>query len=60
MKTSLLRHLYEEKSMHLKGGLYHQTQVKLAYNSNRIEGSLLSEEQTRYIYETNTLSVSAG
>lgn len=43
--------------MALKGGLYHQTQVKLAFNSNRIEGSRLSEEQTRYIYETNTLSV---
>jgi Fic family protein len=49
--------LREEKSMRLKGGLYHQTQIKLAYNSNRIEGSKLSEEQTRYIYETNTLSV---
>ncbi len=57
MKTSLLRHLQEEKAMRLKGGLYHTTQIKLAYNSNRIEGSLLSEEQTRYIFETNTLSV---
>jgi Fic family protein len=57
MKISLLRHLWEEKSMRLKGGLYHQTQIKLAYNSNRIEGSKLSEEQTRYIYETNTLSI---
>jgi Fic family protein len=57
MKTSLLKHLQEEKSMRLKGGLYHTTQIKLAYNSNRIEGSALSEEQTRYIFETNTLSV---
>lgn len=43
--------------MKLKGGLYHQTQVKLAFNSNRIEGSRLSEEQTRYIYEANTLNM---
>ena len=53
--TELLEHLLEEKRMRLKGGLYHITQVKLAYNSNRIEGSRLSEEQTRYIFETNTL-----
>lgn len=51
----LLNLLREEKGMKLKGGLYHQTQVKLAYNSNRIEGSKLSEDQTRYIYETNTI-----
>ena len=42
--------------MKLKGGLYHQTQIKLCYNSNRIEGSKLSEEQTRYIFETNTIN----
>jgi len=53
----LLGHLQEEKRMKLKGGLYHQTQVKLCYNSNRIEGSRLSEEQTRHIFETNTLDV---
>ena len=52
----LLNVLREEKAMKLKGGLYHQTQVKLAYNSNRIEGSKLSEDQTRYIYETNTIA----
>jgi len=52
----LLSLLREEKNMKLKGGLYHQTQVKLAYNSNRIEGSKLSEDQTRYIYETNTIA----
>jgi len=49
--------LLEEKRMKLKGGLYHQTQIKLCYNSNRIEGSRLSEDQTRYIFETNTLNV---
>lgn len=53
----LLERLREEKEMKLKGGLYHQTQVKLAFNSNRIEGSRLSEEQTRYIYEANTLNM---
>lgn len=52
----LLRMLRDEKEMRLKGGLYHQTQIKLAYNSNRIEGSKLSEDQTRYIYETNTIA----
>lgn len=56
--SSLLKLLKEEKEMKLKGGLYHQTQVKLAYNSNRIEGSKLSEEQTRYIFETNTIAMS--
>lgn len=44
---SLLSTLREEKQMSLKGGLYHQTQIRLAYNSNRIEGSKLSEEQDR-------------
>jgi len=56
MKANILRRLQEEKSMRLKGGLYHTTHIKLAYNSNRIEGSKLSEEQTRYIFETNTLN----
>lgn len=54
---TLLDHLQEEMKMGLKGGLYHQTQIKLAYNSNRIEGSRLSEDQTRYIFETNTIHV---
>jgi len=54
---TLLKLLQEEMKMRLKGGLYHQTQIKHAYNSNRIEGSRLSEDQTRYIFETNTLHV---
>ena len=54
-KDSLLYRLKEEKSSKLKGSIYHQTQIKLAYNSNHIEGSQLSEDQTRYIYETNTI-----
>ena len=41
--------------MKLKGGIYNLTQIKFAYNSNHIEGSRLSEEQTRYIYETNSI-----
>ena len=57
MKQRLLKCLLEEKEMKLKGGLYHLTQIKLTYNSNRIEGSRLSEDQTRYIYETNTISM---
>jgi Fic family protein len=57
---NLLTVLREEKSSGLKGGIYHYTQIKLSYNTNRIEGSKLSEEQTRYIYETNTLVVENG
>lgn len=56
-KDTLLYTLQEEKRIRLKGGIYHQTQIKLAYNSNHIEGSRLTEEQTRYIYETNTIGV---
>ncbi|MBD5546363.1 MAG: helix-turn-helix domain-containing protein [Lachnospiraceae bacterium] len=56
-KTSLLYQLREEKRIKLKGGIYHQTQVKLAYNSNYMEGSKLTEDQTRYIYETNTIGL---
>ena len=56
----LLEILKEEKASNLKGGIYHKTQIKLAYNTNRIEGSKLSEEQTRYIYETNTLFTKEG
>lgn len=54
-KDTLLYRLTEEKNAKLKGSVYHQTQIKLAYNSNHIEGSRLTEDQTRYIYETNTI-----
>jgi len=47
--------LKEEKQAKRRGGLYHKTQISLAYNSNRIEGSKLTEEQTRYIFETRTI-----
>jgi Fic family protein len=53
--SRLSTYLSEEKLARRKGGLYHKTQVALAYNSNRIEGSRLSEEQTRYIFETRTI-----
>ncbi|MGK4879284.1 hypothetical protein [Elizabethkingia anophelis] len=53
----LLNHLIEQKEMRLKGGIYHRTQIDLTYNSNRIEGSKLTHDQTRYIYETNTIGV---
>jgi len=54
----LLNHLKEQKEMKLKGGIYHRTQIDLTYNSNRIEGSKLTHDQTRYIFETNTISAS--
>ena len=54
-KINILEILREQKSMKLKGNLYHNTQITFAYNTNHIEGSKLTEEQTRYIYETNTL-----
>lgn len=56
-EDSLLYRLTEEKNAKLKGSIYHQTQIKLAYNSNHIEGSRLTEDQTRYIYETNTIGL---
>jgi Fic family protein len=54
--NNILDRLQEEKEMRLKGCLYHYTQVKFAYNTNRIEGSKLTEDETRYIYETYTIS----
>lgn len=52
---TLLKQLIEEKNIKYSGGIYHKTQVLFAFNTNRIEGSKLSEEQTRYIFETNSL-----
>lgn len=57
-KNILLNHLKEQKDMQLKGGIYHRTQIDLTYNSNRIEGSKLTHDQTRYIFETNTIGIS--
>ena len=55
--SPLLKRLREEKETKLKGGIYHRTQIDLTYNSNHIEGSRLTKEQTRYIFETNTLGI---
>ena len=54
-ENSAIFRLREEMEMKLKGGLYHQTQIRFAYNSNHIEGSRLTEDQTRSIYETHTI-----
>ena len=56
----LLDILQEEKSSGYAGGIYHKTQIELTYNSNHIEGSSLTYEQTRYIFETNTIGVENG
>lgn len=53
----LLVVLRQEKGARLKGGIYHKTQVDLTYNSNHIEGSRLTHDQTRYIFETNTIGI---
>ena len=55
--SPLLERLRQEKERRLKGGIYHRTQIDLTYNSNHIEGSRLTKEQTRYIFEVNTLGV---
>ena len=52
--------LKEEKRSQTHGGIYHKVQVELTYNSNHMEGSRLTHDQTRYIYETNTIGVEAG
>lgn len=56
----LSQRLIEEKSLDFKGGIYHKVQIELAFNSNYIEGSQLSHEQTRYIFETNTIGFEEG
>ena len=56
----ILQILRDEKEMKLSGGLYHELQVRMTYNSNHIEGSKLSEEQTRMIFETNTIDIGDG
>ena len=53
----LLNILKEQKDIKLSGGIYYKTQIELTYNSNHIEGSSLTWEQTRYIFETNTIGV---
>ena len=55
--VTLLDILKEEKANKQSGGIYHKTQIDLTYNSNHIEGSRLTHDQTRYIFETNTIGV---
>ena len=55
--SPLLAALREQKEAKMKGGIYHRVQIDLTYNSNHIEGSRLTKEQTRYIFETNTLGI---
>ena len=52
---TLLGILKAEKDAHISGGIYHKVQIDLTYNSNHIEGSRLTHDQTRYIFETNTI-----
>ncbi|MDD3922525.1 MAG: Fic family protein [Endomicrobiaceae bacterium] len=54
-RINILEVLREQKELKLKGNLYYNTQIAFTYNTNHIEGSTLTEEQTRYIYETNTV-----
>jgi len=54
------KYFKRKKEMELKGNLYHITQINSAYNTNHMEGGTLTEKQTRYIYETNTLVVEEG
>lgn len=56
-RNSLLEVLKEEKKRKYSGGIYHKTQIDFTFNSNHMEGSCLTHEQTRYIFETNTIGV---
>lgn len=55
--SPLLKRLREEKEGKISGGIYHRTQIDLTYNSNHMEGSRLTHEQTRFIFETNTIGI---
>ena len=57
LPKTLLERLRAEKKMQLRGGIYHKLQVDMTYNSNHIEGSRLTHDQTRYIFETNTIGL---
>ena len=58
--NAVLQVLRDEKAGRISGGLYHELQVRMTYNSNHIEGSKLTEDQTRLIFETNTIDVGDG
>ena len=56
-EPTLLQILAEQKAARMTGGIYHKVQIDLTYNSNHIEGSRLTHDQTRYIFETNTIGI---
>lgn len=58
--NAILQTLRDEKEAKISGGLYHELQIRMTYNSNHIEGSKLSEAQTRMIFETNTVDIGGG
>jgi len=57
---TLLDFLKAEKTSKVSGGIYHKVQIELTYNSNHMEGSRLTHDQTRYIFETNTIGLDSG
>lgn len=58
--SPLLKAIRDQKERKTKGGIYHRIQIDLTYNSNHIEGSRLTHDQTRYIFETNTIGITDG
>ena len=60
LPTTLLEILVAEKKAKISGGIYYKVQIDLTYNSNHIEGSRLTHDQTRYIFETNTIGIGSG
>src|SRR5574344_1901817 len=60
INKDLLSRLQMEKDAKLSDGIYHKIQIELTYNSNHIEGSRLTHDQTRFIYETNTIGIADG
>lgn len=59
-ENNILQTLRDEKDSKISGGLYHELQIRMTYNSNHIEGSRLTEDQTRLIFETNTIDIGDG
>ncbi len=57
LPKTLLERLRMERKLQIRGGIYHKVQVDMTYNSNHIEGSRLTHDQTRYIFETNTIGI---
>ena len=60
LPPTLLERLSAERRAKISGGIYHKVQIEFTYNSNHIEGSRLTHDQTRYIFETNTIGIGGG